>query len=135
MTNLNAHLARMKKLQQVRNAPALKSVATASAIEAHLTGEVDAAFIKGCDTGSIYREAIMGANLTVSNDDVMARLDVISTGSAIDNILEPVFLQPARRHNARLQYRHPTRCYPVPPVPGVPGVQLRSARKKCLYAG
>lgn len=92
MTNLNAHLARMKKLQQVRNAPALKSVATASAIEAHLTGEVDAAFIKGCDTGSIYREAIMGANLTVSNDDVMARLDVISTGSAIDNILEPVFL-------------------------------------------
>lgn len=92
MTSTNAHLARIKKMQHVRNAPALKSVATASAMEAHLTGEVDVAFVDGCHVGSAYRAAILDADLTVSNDDVMTRLNVISTGSAIDNILEPVFL-------------------------------------------
>ncbi|MBP1018234.1 hypothetical protein J8628_15040 [Serratia fonticola] len=92
MTSTKAHLARINKLRHVRNAPALKSVATASAIATHLAGEVDASFVDGCQASGAYRSVIEGADLTVSNDDVMARLDAISTGSAIDNILEPVFL-------------------------------------------
>ncbi len=92
MTTANKHLERINKLRQAQATPHLKPLSTPSEQNAHLSGEIDHYFVDRCDAATAYHERIDGFDLRVNKADALTRLKILSSGSAIDNILEPIFL-------------------------------------------
>jgi len=92
MSSAKEHKLRLEKIRKLQNTQKLKPVATHAVLEKYSTEAVDLSFIEKNDVHKAYTDRIKGFDLNVSKEESMALLESINSGSAVDNILEPVFL-------------------------------------------
>ncbi|EKN6387898.1 hypothetical protein DVQ88_08470 [Yersinia enterocolitica] len=92
MNEKNARHLNAVRARRLQRLPQLTHVASLTVVARHLAGEPDTALVQSCKVSEFYRSSVEGMDLTVNRADALARLEHLSTGSAIDTILEPVFL-------------------------------------------
>ncbi|MCF2474815.1 hypothetical protein [Citrobacter braakii] len=92
MNEKNARHLNAIKARRLQRLPQLTPVASLTVVARHLAGEPDIALVQACKVSEFYRSSVEGMDLAVNRADALARLEHLSTGSAIDTILEPVFL-------------------------------------------
>lgn len=92
MSSTKEHKLRLERIRQAQKGQKLKPLATHSVLQKHSDEVVDIAFIEKNDVYTAYTKRIQKFELDVSKEDVMGLIESINSGSAVDNILEPVFL-------------------------------------------
>lgn len=92
MNEKNARHLNAIKARRLQRLPQLTPVASLTVVARHLAGEPDIALVQACKVSEFYRSSVESMDLAVNRADALARLEHLSTGSAIDTILEPVFL-------------------------------------------
>lgn len=92
MATAKEHKLRLDKIRKLQSAPKLKSVATHAVLNKYSKEEVDQRFIERNDVHTAYTSRIQNFEINVSKEEAYVLIESISSGSAVDNILEPVFL-------------------------------------------
>lgn len=92
MSSAKEHKLRLERIRKSQSNQRLKPVATHAVLEKYAGEEVDLTFIENNDVHKAYTDRIKSFDLNVSKEESIALLESINSGSAVDNILEPVFL-------------------------------------------
>lgn len=92
MSSTKEHKLRLEKIRKAQKRQQLKPVATHAVLEKYSNEEIDLNFIKMTDVHQAYSARVKSFDIEVSREEAMRLIDSINTGSAVDNILEPVFL-------------------------------------------
>ncbi|MFM5371425.1 hypothetical protein ACK367_05925 [Aeromonas veronii] len=92
MTTKNQHLDRLEKMRQARDVQTPRALASPSIMVEFLDTPVDQAFIEGTDSAKAFSNQLEDTDAIAIRREAQALLDSLNTGSAIDKIMEPVFL-------------------------------------------
>ncbi|WP_127904522.1 hypothetical protein [Aeromonas caviae] len=92
MTTKNQHLDRLEKMRQARDVQTPRALASPSTMVEFLDTPVDQAFIEGTDSAKAFSNQLEDTDAIATQREAQALLDSLNTGSAIEKILEPVFL-------------------------------------------
>lgn len=92
MSSAKEHKLRLERIKNFQSTQRLKPLATGAVLQKYSDEIVDLTFIAKNDVNTVYAARIKEFKLDVTRKEAISLIEAVSSGSAIDNILEPVFL-------------------------------------------
>ncbi|UXM82940.1 hypothetical protein N7V09_05075 [Shewanella seohaensis] len=92
MSSAKEHKLRLERIKNFQSTQRLKPLATGEVLQKYSDEIVDLTFIAKNDVNAVYATRIKEFKLDVTRKEAISLIEAVSSGSAIDNILEPVFL-------------------------------------------